>query len=256
MLQKYRYILSLQHRDGTIKFDPEECNAVYCANRDLQVNKNNPLNHKRKLFELDSKYIDPKRIKFSNDAVSENIDLINNTPVKIGDIPKDSLLCDANVGSKDPSANNGAVSRVKLQVTDTTINCTNTKSKESPEKTELDTSDQRSDNSQEQRVSGVNSVSAASAASTSSTATSLQLCNKLTKPVDHSRGGQNKVSLLSAARKLSLPEMMASEERRGELELDLSEAVPGSALLVAEARFRKLINMNIIGVTSLNKACR
>ncbi|XP_063848225.1 uncharacterized protein LOC135093183 isoform X3 [Scylla paramamosain] len=55
---------------------------------------------------------------------------------------------------------------------------------------------------------------------------------------------------------LSLLEMMVAEENRGELELDLSENIPGNALLVAEARFRKLINMNIIGVVGINKAGR
>ncbi|XP_042215218.1 uncharacterized protein LOC121861493 isoform X2 [Homarus americanus] len=57
-------------------------------------------------------------------------------------------------------------------------------------------------------------------------------------------------------RPLSLLEMMVAEERRGELELDLSNNLPGNALLVAEARFRKLINMNIIGVIGINKAGR
>lgn len=57
-------------------------------------------------------------------------------------------------------------------------------------------------------------------------------------------------------RQQSLLEMMMSEERRGELELDLSSNQPGNALLVAEARFRKLINMNIIGVLGLNKSGR
>ena len=55
---------------------------------------------------------------------------------------------------------------------------------------------------------------------------------------------------------LSLLEMMLAEENRGELELDLSDNIPGNALLVAEARFRKLINMNIIGVIGINKAGR
>ena len=55
---------------------------------------------------------------------------------------------------------------------------------------------------------------------------------------------------------LSLLEMMVAEENRGELELDLSDSIPGNALLVAEARFRKLINMNIIGVIGINKAGR
>lgn len=55
---------------------------------------------------------------------------------------------------------------------------------------------------------------------------------------------------------LSLLEMMVDEEKRGELELDLSSNIPGNALLVAEARFRKLINMNIIGVVGINKAGR
>ncbi|KAK3871797.1 hypothetical protein Pcinc_023084 [Petrolisthes cinctipes] len=55
---------------------------------------------------------------------------------------------------------------------------------------------------------------------------------------------------------LSLLEMMTAEEKRGELELDLTDNVPGNALLVAEARFRKLINMNIIGVVGINKAGR
>lgn len=55
---------------------------------------------------------------------------------------------------------------------------------------------------------------------------------------------------------LSLLEMMIDEESRGELELDLSNNIPGNALLVAEARFRKLINMNIIGVIGINKAGR
>ncbi|MPC43697.1 hypothetical protein E2C01_037349 [Portunus trituberculatus] len=55
---------------------------------------------------------------------------------------------------------------------------------------------------------------------------------------------------------LSLLEMMVAEENRGELELDLSDNIPGNALLVAEARFRKLINMNIIGVIGINKAGR
>lgn len=55
---------------------------------------------------------------------------------------------------------------------------------------------------------------------------------------------------------LSLLEMMVAEESRGELELDLSDNTPGNALLVAEARFRKLINMNIIGVIGINKAGR
>ncbi|XP_071542195.1 uncharacterized protein [Panulirus ornatus] len=55
---------------------------------------------------------------------------------------------------------------------------------------------------------------------------------------------------------LSLLEMMLAEEKRGELELDLSNNFPGNALLVAEARFRKLINMNIIGVIGINKAGR
>ncbi|CAL4157015.1 unnamed protein product, partial [Meganyctiphanes norvegica] len=57
-------------------------------------------------------------------------------------------------------------------------------------------------------------------------------------------------------RQQSLLEMMIAEERRGELELDLSNNHPGNALLVAEARFRKLINMNIIGVLGLNKSGR
>lgn len=55
---------------------------------------------------------------------------------------------------------------------------------------------------------------------------------------------------------LSLLEMMIAEENRGELELDLSNNIPGNAILVAEARFRKLINMNIIGVIGINKAGR
>lgn len=55
---------------------------------------------------------------------------------------------------------------------------------------------------------------------------------------------------------ISLVEMMLAEEKRGELELDLSNNFPGNAILVAEARFRKLINMNIIGVIGINKAGR
>ncbi|KAK7084445.1 hypothetical protein SK128_028541 [Halocaridina rubra] len=57
-------------------------------------------------------------------------------------------------------------------------------------------------------------------------------------------------------KQLSLAEMMITEEKRGELEIDLSVRQPGNALLVAENRFRKLINMNIIGVTGINKAGR
>lgn len=55
---------------------------------------------------------------------------------------------------------------------------------------------------------------------------------------------------------LSLLEMMMAEENRGELELDLADNFPGNAILVAEGRFRKLINMNIIGVIGINKAGR
>ncbi|XP_042876364.1 uncharacterized protein LOC122256006 isoform X3 [Penaeus japonicus] len=55
---------------------------------------------------------------------------------------------------------------------------------------------------------------------------------------------------------VSLLEMMIAEEKRGELELDLTDNFPGNAMLVAEARFRKLINMNIIGVIGINKSGR
>ncbi|XP_068209564.1 uncharacterized protein [Palaemon carinicauda] len=68
-------------------------------------------------------------------------------------------------------------------------------------------------------------------------------------------GGNNEDGS-SPRRPLSLVEMMIAEEKRGELELDLSEKTPGVALLVAESRFRKLINMNIIGVIGINKAGR
>ena len=55
---------------------------------------------------------------------------------------------------------------------------------------------------------------------------------------------------------LSIIEMMNAEEARGELELDLTDNTPGNKLLVAESRFRKLINMNIVGVVGLNKSGR
>ena len=71
-----------------------------------------------------------------------------------------------------------------------------------------------------------------------------------------SLSGMHENNYKSNVRKLSLPEMMAAEEKRGELELDLSSHVPGSTLLVSEARFRKLINMNIIGVMGLNNSSR
>ena len=67
---------------------------------------------------------------------------------------------------------------------------------------------------------------------------------------------KKKPVLLMKKKPLSLLEMMNEEEKRGELELDLSENTPGNKLLVAESRFRKLINMNIIGVLGLNKSGR
>ncbi|RXG68509.1 hypothetical protein Avbf_03739 [Armadillidium vulgare] len=54
----------------------------------------------------------------------------------------------------------------------------------------------------------------------------------------------------------SLYEMIKEEEKRGELELDLSPKEEGQAILITESRFRKLINMNIIGIIGLNKAGR
>ncbi|XP_064122138.1 uncharacterized protein LOC135226467 isoform X2 [Macrobrachium nipponense] len=69
-------------------------------------------------------------------------------------------------------------------------------------------------------------------------------------------GAESNETVSSARRPLSLVEMMVAEEKRGELELDLSDKTPGNALLVAESRFRKLINMNIIGVIGINKAGR
>ncbi|KAB7502045.1 hypothetical protein Anas_11040, partial [Armadillidium nasatum] len=54
----------------------------------------------------------------------------------------------------------------------------------------------------------------------------------------------------------SLYEMIKEEEKRGELELDLSPKEEGKAILITESRFRKLINMNIIGIIGLNKAGR
>ena len=59
-----------------------------------------------------------------------------------------------------------------------------------------------------------------------------------------------------ARKPLSIVDMMLAEEKRGELELDLSARVPGNALLVAEGRFRKLINMNMIGIIGINRAGR
>ncbi|XP_076036752.1 uncharacterized protein LOC143022424 isoform X3 [Oratosquilla oratoria] len=87
----------------------------------------------------------------------------------------------------------------------------------------------------------------------------------ITKPVQQQQAAEPHVSakqqerlppILPRKRSLSLIDMMAAEERRGELELDLSECYPGNAILVSEPRFRKLINMNIIGVVGINKAGR
>lgn len=54
----------------------------------------------------------------------------------------------------------------------------------------------------------------------------------------------------------SLYDMIKEEEKRGELELDLTPKEQGKAILVVESRFRKLLNMNIIGITGLNKSGR
>ncbi|XP_066948904.1 microtubule-associated protein futsch-like isoform X4 [Macrobrachium rosenbergii] len=83
---------------------------------------------------------------------------------------------------------------------------------------------------------------------------SLVANKELLKKNKEVAGSNEEVS--SARRPLSLVEMMIAEEKRGELELDLSDKTPGNALLVAESRFRKLINMNIIGVIGINKAGR
>ncbi|XP_045591735.2 uncharacterized protein [Procambarus clarkii] len=76
------------------------------------------------------------------------------------------------------------------------------------------------------------------------------------KSVNNDKACEESEGKRVARKPLSLLEMMVAEEKRGELELDLTNNFPGNALLVAEARFRKLINMNIIGVVGINKAGR
>lgn len=226
---KRGYIRDVQYEDGTLKYEGEELNPTYCHNRNISIMRGAPGSNSSQNDEVEN--IGCIRNRFAggfNKEIQDRRQADDSTcDIVVG---RDNILKASALASKRPRFivhSKDAYSKIKKSKVPGTFSCGKTAS-----------SDQTNNDRQEEDVNEV------------------QIVSQSRKDFSQNATLPPQPDMMTSSRKLSLPEMMQAEELRGELELDLSNTTPGVALLVAEARFRKLINMNIIGVIGLNKQSR